>query len=420
MRHFLALLLFCGSLFAQTSTSTQTQSVPGSGISSSAQVIALFTGCSGTQYLGADGACHTAAGAGTVTAVTVTTANGVSAAVANQGTTPALTFTLGAITPSSIAATGNISSTGAVISGTPSAAALAALPTGSHGFACDETVTAGVPAAAVDYIRCDSAAHAILISLNNGAEAALLFSGGALGTPVSGNGSNLTALNATQLTSGTVPVARIPAIPLTGLATQAADTFLLNATAGSAAPTAVAAPSSGTNGCAGASDALQYNTTTHALGCATISGGSTGIQYGYLTANMSQQSNATLTNITNMTWTVTASKNFRLQCEIGILGTATASVQFALNGNGTVTSYSLDIFNASTTASTLADNGVFNQTTWQQKPTAGSAIGTNNRMFHIVANIQNATTTSLQLQSINVTANITVLADSACTLTQVN
>lgn len=39
----------------------------------SAAVIALFTGCSGTQYLGADGACHNAGGgSGTVTSVTFT------------------------------------------------------------------------------------------------------------------------------------------------------------------------------------------------------------------------------------------------------------------------------------------------------------------------------------------------------------
>lgn len=47
---------------------------------------------------------------GTVTAVTVTTANGVSATVANQGTTPAFTFTLGAITPTSV--NGNTLTTG--------------------------------------------------------------------------------------------------------------------------------------------------------------------------------------------------------------------------------------------------------------------------------------------------------------------
>lgn len=41
-------------------------------------------------------------GSGTVTAVTVVSTNGVSATVANQGTTPALTFTLGDITPSKV------------------------------------------------------------------------------------------------------------------------------------------------------------------------------------------------------------------------------------------------------------------------------------------------------------------------------
>src|SRR5690348_5402080 len=49
------------------------------------------------------------ANAGTVTAVTVASANGVSASVANQGTTPQLTISLGAITPTSISCTGNIS-----------------------------------------------------------------------------------------------------------------------------------------------------------------------------------------------------------------------------------------------------------------------------------------------------------------------
>jgi hypothetical protein len=39
---------------------------PPSGATSAAAIVALFSGCSGTQYLGADGACHTA-GTGTVT-----------------------------------------------------------------------------------------------------------------------------------------------------------------------------------------------------------------------------------------------------------------------------------------------------------------------------------------------------------------
>ena len=55
---------------------------------------------------------------GTVTSVSVVTANGVSGTVATPTTTPAITLTLGAITPSSVAATGTVS--GSNISGTNS------------------------------------------------------------------------------------------------------------------------------------------------------------------------------------------------------------------------------------------------------------------------------------------------------------
>lgn len=62
--------------------------------------------------------CSTPAGggSGTVTSVSVTTANGVSGSVANATTTPAITLTLGAITPSSVAAVGAV--TGSNLSGT--------------------------------------------------------------------------------------------------------------------------------------------------------------------------------------------------------------------------------------------------------------------------------------------------------------
>lgn len=55
-------------------------------------------------------------GTGSVTSVSVTTANGVSGTVATATTTPAITLTLGAITPSSVAATGTV--TGSNLSGT--------------------------------------------------------------------------------------------------------------------------------------------------------------------------------------------------------------------------------------------------------------------------------------------------------------
>jgi hypothetical protein len=55
-------------------------------------------------------------GSGSVTSVSVTTANGVSGSVATPTTTPAITLTLGAITPSSVAASGTV--TGSNLSGT--------------------------------------------------------------------------------------------------------------------------------------------------------------------------------------------------------------------------------------------------------------------------------------------------------------
>src|SRR5271165_3449835 len=61
-------------------------------------------------------------GGGTVTTVSVVTANGVSGVVSNPTLTPAITLSLGAITPSSVVATGIIQGTnfapGASVSGT--------------------------------------------------------------------------------------------------------------------------------------------------------------------------------------------------------------------------------------------------------------------------------------------------------------
>lgn len=59
---------------------------------------------------------NAAGSGGTVTSVSVTTANGVSGVVADPTTTPAITLTLGAITPASVAAVGTV--TGSNLSGT--------------------------------------------------------------------------------------------------------------------------------------------------------------------------------------------------------------------------------------------------------------------------------------------------------------
>ncbi len=95
-------------------------------------------------------------------------------------------------------------------------------------------------------------------------------------TAISANGIISKAQPAFTDISGSVSTGQLPAIPLSSLATQAADTIVMNATGGSAAPTAVAAPSGGTNGCAGTTDTPTYNTTTHAWGCHQITGGGGG------------------------------------------------------------------------------------------------------------------------------------------------
>ena len=86
-----------------------------SGINTSAGVVALFTGCSGTEYLGADGACHTAGGSGTVTSVAtagiatggpVTTTGTVTVAGSGNTTTAAT-----AAANLAGAATGNVATT---------------------------------------------------------------------------------------------------------------------------------------------------------------------------------------------------------------------------------------------------------------------------------------------------------------------
>jgi hypothetical protein len=63
----------------------------------SASTLTLTTGSANFTLIGGSGV-----GSGTVTTISVVTANGVSATVANATTTPALTFTLGDITPTHI------------------------------------------------------------------------------------------------------------------------------------------------------------------------------------------------------------------------------------------------------------------------------------------------------------------------------
>lgn len=84
----------------------------------------------------------------------------------------------------------------------------------------------------------------------------------ALGTAA----NNIPQLNG----SAQLALSTIPTIPLTQLANQSADTMVMKASAGSGPPTAVTAPTGGTNGCGGANNAWGYSTTTHAFVCNVV------------------------------------------------------------------------------------------------------------------------------------------------------
>lgn len=126
--------------------------------------------------------------------------------------------------------------------------------------------TAPSGSAGNDVCYADSTAHAVKCSFNNGS---------AQQVPLTSSTSTTTTqpLFATA-TAGvyaprSIATGDLPAIPLSGLATQAADTVVANASGSTAAPTAVTIGS-----CSTATSALTYNTTTHAFGCNSITGGS--------------------------------------------------------------------------------------------------------------------------------------------------
>jgi hypothetical protein len=106
-------------------------------------------------------------GSGTVTSVSVATANGVSGSVANPTTTPAITLTLGAITPTSV--NGNTLTTG----------------TGTLTLGAGKTVTISNT---LTFTGTDSSSVAF------GTGGTVLYSGGTLGTPSSGVGTNITGI----------------------------------------------------------------------------------------------------------------------------------------------------------------------------------------------------------------------------------
>lgn len=112
------------------------------------------TACAQTQVYGGGGSPGSG-GAGVDTTAR-------SAASAAQATANAALPANGCTTASG----GKLNCPGSTSGGSPSAAAQAALPSGTQGFSCDETNGSGTPATGVDYARCDANTHRLVQSLN--------------------------------------------------------------------------------------------------------------------------------------------------------------------------------------------------------------------------------------------------------------
>lgn len=178
---------------------------------------------------------------------------------------------------------------------------------------------------------------------------------------------------------------------------------------------------SGTISGTGASLCTDANGGATTSGC---SGGSSNFQFGMVTTNMTAQSTATPTAITNMAWNISASKNYKLDCVILATFVVSATISFDLNGPGAnPTSYSLGAVFNTTTTTPLDPGDVFNAGSWGTATTQSNAPGAASRTIRVNAEIENITAsgTQLQLRTIgNGTNNFTILKDSSCILTQLN
>jgi len=141
---------------------------------------------------------------------------------------------------------------------------------------------------------------------------------------------------------------------------------------------------------------------------------------GFLASNMTTQTTTGPVSVTGMTWTLTASKNYRLDCEMAVAQTS-GTVAFSLSGPGSPVSYNLLMEGPIGTSGAYKEVGVLAQTSWGVSTGPDTSLTTTGVGIHVKALIQNGTTGgSLGLQTTLGGTSIQMLANSACTLVQAN
>lgn len=212
----------------------------------------------------------------------------------------------------------------------------------------------------------------------------------------------------------------------THIRTNGADTLAVAETAAVAA-TALLKSASSTKSLATASSVLDDGVTVtsaepYVFGTAAGSP-NTDKTIGVLTSAMGAQTTATVTNVTNMTWNVAASKNYVMHCMLPITFAASATIAFAIGGPGTPTSHTIVAGWDLGIAGVFGDISLVNSATYGTKTTASAAVG-GTQVVVLDAVIRNGSTasgTALTLQTAaNGTNAITMLADGACSLIQTN
>jgi hypothetical protein len=175
------------------------------------------------QYLKTDGAgvtsWDTPGGGGTVTSVAISGTDGIEVD-SGSPITSAGTIQLGvnAATMKTTLDLAGSNSGDVTLAGTPDYITISGQTITRNAVDLASDITGTLPAAnGGTGITALGTGVATALGVNVGSAGAFVTHGGALGTPSSGDGSNLTSLNASNLSSGTVPAARLPAPTTTAL-----------------------------------------------------------------------------------------------------------------------------------------------------------------------------------------------------------